>query len=238
MQYNAAHVARSEGEAVDERPFSWRTRRLGVLLSAVFLLFSLICASVSLTACAAGEGEAGSQAAESEVAVGDDGAADNNEADGDDVASEEAADADDAAEDDGAADADHAADVDDAAASEGGIGDDEAGEDGESDASGGVGAEQSSYGEAGVDFVADEIIIVYEGEALELDEALGFADDEGATLLSLGVTSQEMISTSEGGGATVLAQLDGKASVEELVELLPQASAIAAAQPNYLYSLQ
>lgn len=210
---------------MDGRSCSWKTRRLWALMTAVFLLFSLVCASASLTACAAGEDEAGSQAAESELAADSGEAADDAEADGDDASGEEAL------GDDGAA-------GDDAASSDGEVADEAADEGGESSADDGSSAEESSYGEAGVDFVADEIIIVYEGEALELDEALGLEGDEGATLSSLGVTSQEVISTSDDGSAIVLAQLDGETSVEELIELLPQSPAIAAAQPNYLYSLE
>lgn len=222
---------------MDGRSCRRKTHRLGAFLSAVFLLFSFVCASASLTACAAEDDEAGSQAVESEAAADSGEAADDVETDGDDAAGDETLGDDDAAGTEDAAEESGAA-SDDVASSDGEAGGEAADEGEESDADGGSSSEESSYGEAGVDFVADEIIIVYEGEALELDEALGLADDEEATLLSLGITSQETISTGEDGGVTVLVQLDGEASVEELVELLPQAPAIAAAQPNYLYSLQ
>ena len=96
-------------------------------------------------------------------------------------------------------------------------------------------------------YAEDELIIVYEDEPLELDEPLDVGplttlEASGSltadvTLEDVGVVAQEQIVESASGGAVVLAELDGNASVEEVIERIEDDPAIAYAQPNYTYEL-
>lgn len=102
-------------------------------------------------------------------------------------------------------------------------------------------AEESDDSDPDAPYSSDELIIVYEEEALSLDDTLdldsGSASD-GLTLEEAGITEQEVILSAEGeDGDIVLAQLDPDASAEELIAELSEDPAIAYVQPNYSYEL-
>ena len=84
-----------------------------------------------------------------------------------------------------------------------------------------------------------EMIIVYEDEALGLDESLNSsARSAETTLQDIGVVDQEEVApTTEGHGSVALAQLSDDVSMDEAIQQVEAAPGIAYAQPNYAYSL-
>ena len=87
-------------------------------------------------------------------------------------------------------------------------------------------------------YQTDEIIIIYEDEAAELDETLEGISSGEQTLEDLGVTSQEeLVSADSGQGAVTVASVSEGTDIEELIEELEADESIASVQPNYTYEL-
>ena len=270
------HAAAAQEAALDGRGIA---RAFLCVLLSIVLVFGLV-PEASITAAFATDDEESSELVEAEEADVEEEAADaEEETDSTDEiveadesnASEEAdaseedaeieveAVADDEAEEDEVDEAEEAeeasddseeASYDDEESADDGSDDDAAADDAADTDTDTVSADSEDDAVYDLDYVEGEIIIVYEDDALDLDEELDVDVDSEAvvelvgedadevTLEDVGVVEQEEVATtSDDEGTVVVAQLDEDVSVEDVIEAIEDDPDIAYVQPNYSYSI-